>query len=126
MASVDQRIAELTGAMLRKKLYVILTSAKAAPDQLKPHLPAHLEYMISLEKSGVLFASGPFAEADGSQRGNGMSIVRAASWAEARKLAEGDPFFAAGLRTFEVREWTVMEGALDVRVNFSDRSYTLA
>jgi uncharacterized protein len=126
MASVDERIAELTRAMLRKKLYVILTHAHASPEALKPHLPAHLEYMIGLEKSGMLFASGPFAEADGSQRGNGMSIVRARSADEARQIAEGDPFFVAGLRTFDVREWTVMEGSVGVTVNFSDRSLALA
>jgi uncharacterized protein YciI len=118
-------IGELTSRMLRKKFYVILTRAHAAPEQIAQHLAAHLEYMIGLEKDGVLFASGPFAEPDGSQRGNGMSIVRAESAEHARKLAEADPFYIAGLRTFEIREWTVMEGMLGLKVNFSDQSYTL-
>jgi hypothetical protein len=30
------------------------------------------------------------------------------------------------IRTFEVREWTVMEGSLGVRVNFSDQSLEIA
>jgi uncharacterized protein len=126
MAATPRSIGELTSRMLRKTFYVILTKAHGAPDAIAQHLPAHLEYMIALEKAGTLFASGPFAEADGSQRGNGMSIVRADSADHARKLAEADPFFAAGLRTFEVREWTVMEGSVGLTVNFSDQTFVLA
>src|SRR4051794_38212251 len=124
--SLDERIGELTKRMLRKRYYVVLTRATGAADQIKAYLPAHLEYMIALEKNGILFASGPFTEEDGSQRGNGMSIVRAANADEARRHAESDPFFIAGLRTFEVREWTVMEGALGLKVNFSDGTLELS
>jgi uncharacterized protein len=115
-----------TSRMLRKKFYVILSQAHAAPEAFAPHLPAHLEYMIALEKDGSLFASGPFTEPDGTQRGNGMNIVRAESADHARRLAEADPFFTAGLRTYEVREWTVMEGRIGLTVNFSDQTYSLA
>jgi len=125
MATADDRIRELTAPMLRKKLYVVLSMAKGGPDAVKANLIAHLEYMIELEKRGVLFASGPFAEADGTNRGNGMTILRVASAEEARGIAAGDPFVVNGVRTFEVREWTLMEGSLGVRVNFSDRSLEL-
>ena len=64
--------------------------------------------MIANEKKGLLFASGPLSEADGSQKGRGLTVLRAASAEEARKIAELDPFFVNGLRTFEIREWTVM------------------
>ena len=46
--------------------------------------------------------------------------------AEARRIAEAEPFFAQGLRTFELREWTVMEGTLGVRVNLSDQTVEVA
>ena len=118
-------VAELTGRMLRKKLYVILSKAHCRAEELAPYLARHLEYMIALEKDGTLFASGPFAEPDGTQRGNGMSIVRANGIDQARKLAEADPFFIAGLRTFEIREWTVMEGALGVTVSYSNQSFNI-
>lgn len=124
-ASVDERIRELTQHMLRKTLYVVFAKGKASPDQLKQHLPAHLTYMISLEKEGVLFASGPLAEEGGTPRGDGMTILRSASAEEARTIAERDPFYVNGLRTFEVREWTLMEGALTLRVNFSDQTIAL-
>ncbi len=126
MTAPAKSVEELTGRMLRKKLFVILTKAHCSPDQLAPHLPAHLQYMIALEKRGVLFASGPFAEPDGSARGNGLTIVRAQSFDEARRLGEADPFFVAGLRTFEVCEWTLMEGSLGITVNFSDQTVSVA
>jgi hypothetical protein len=82
--------------------------------------------MIGLEKTGVLFASGPLADAEGKTRGDGLTIVRAANSAEARKIAERDPFVVNGLRSFEIREWTVMEGSLSIKVNLSDQSLELA
>jgi uncharacterized protein YciI len=122
----EERIRELTKAMLRKKLYVVLSKGGAAAADIAQHLPQHLEYMIDLEKKGVLFASGPLAEADGKTRGDGLTILRAASAEAARRIAEADPFVVKGLRTFELREWTVMEGSLGIKVNFSDQSLELA
>ena len=125
-ASGEERIRQLTSRMLRKKLYVILSKGAATPDQLGAVLPEHLEYMIGLEKRGVLFASGPLNTAPGGPVGDGLTILRAASMDEARDLASADPFVKNKIRTFEVREWTVMEGSLGVRVNFSDQSLEIA
>jgi uncharacterized protein YciI len=123
MTSAEERIRQLTQGMLRKKLYVILSKGGASPDRLKDLLPAHLEFMIDLEKSGVLFASGPL---DGGARGDGLTILRAASLEEAKQVAARDPFVINGLRSFDVREWTVMEGSLGIKVNFSDQTLELA
>jgi uncharacterized protein YciI len=122
----EERIRELTKAMLRKKLYVVLSKGGAAAEEIAKHLPSHLEYMIGLEKKGVLFASGPLAETDGKTRGDGLTILRAPSAEAARKIAEADPFVVNGLRSFELREWTVMEGSLGIKVNFSDQSLEVA
>jgi uncharacterized protein YciI len=122
----EEHIRELTKGMLRKKLYVVLSKGGAAAEDIARHLPQHLEYMIDLEKKGVLFASGPLAEADGRTRGDGLTILRAASADAARQIAEADPFVVNGLRSFELREWTVMEGSLGIKVNFSDQSLELA
>jgi uncharacterized protein YciI len=121
--SAEERIRQLTQGMLRKKLYVILSKGGAGPDRLKDTLPAHLEFMIDLEKRGILFASGPL---DGGARGDGLTIVRAGSLDEAKQIAAGDPFVVQGLRSFEVREWTVMEGSFGIKVKFSDQSLELA
>lgn len=125
-SAAEDRIRELTKGMLRKRLFVILSKGSATPDQIGVLLPQHLEFMIGLEKSGVLFASGPLADSEGKIRGDGLTIVRAANASDARKIAEQDPFVVNGLRTFDLREWTVMEGSLGIKINLSDQSLDLA
>lgn len=122
----DERIAKLTQKMLRKRLYVVLSKPLAPFAELKPFLAAHLEYMIGLEKRGHVFASGPLADGEGPSTGHGLTVLRAASAAEARVLAEADPFVVEGLRAFELKEWTIMEGVLGLRVNLSDQSVDVA
>jgi uncharacterized protein YciI len=122
----EERIQELTRRMLRKRLYVVLSKGGATPEQIGALLPQHLEYMIGLEKKGVLFASGPLSDAEGKTRGDGLTIIRAANAADARRIAEQDPFVLNKLRTFELREWTVMEGSLGITVKLSDQTLELA
>ena len=126
MTDDDARAAALMQKMLRKKLYVLLSKPLVAAEQLRPHLAAHLDYMIDLEKRGVIFASGPLADPERVPQGEGLTILRAASAAEARAVAEADPFFKNGLRSFELKEWTVMEGMLGLRVNLSDQTIEVA
>ncbi len=118
----EERVADLTRKMLRKKFYVVLSKPAVTPDKLQPFLSAHLEYMIGLEKRGLVFASGPLADGEGPPTGQGLTVLRAKDADEARALAEADPFFVNGLRSFELKEWTVMEGTLGVRVNLSDQT----
>ena len=118
----DARAAELMGKMLRKKLYVLISTPLVPPQKLKPLLATHLDYMFDLEKRGVLFASGPLTEPDGAPSGHGLTVLRVNDAAEARRIAQAEPFFAQGLRSFELKEWTVMEGMLGVRVNLSDQT----
>jgi len=125
-ASGEERIRQLTQRMLRKKLYVILSKGGATAEQIGALLPQHLEYMIDLEKQGVLFASGPLTTAPGAPQGDGLTILRAGSAEEARAIASADPFVINKLRSFEVREWTLMEGSFGVKVNFSDQSLDIA
>ena len=122
----DERIKALTRNMLRKKLYVLLSTPRVAAEQLKPFLAAHLEYMIGLEKRGIVFASGPLGDAEGPPSGHGLTILRAPDAAAAHALAEADPFFVNGLREFELKEWTVMEGTLSLKINLSDQTVELA
>src|ERR1700728_776401 len=98
--SVDARIAELTQKMWKRKFYAVLSQPSPTPEKLKPLLPAHLEYMIGLEKRGLLFASGPLSDGVGPPNGAGLTILRVPGAREARDLAEADPFVANGLRSF--------------------------
>ena len=122
----EERVADLTRKMLRKKLYVLLSKPIVDPEKLTPFLSAHLEYMIALEKRGVLFASGPLSDGAGPPSGAGLTVLRVASAEEARALAEADPFVRGGLRTFELKEWTIMEGTLGLRVNLSNQPIDVA
>ena len=125
-ASGEERIRQLTQRMLRKKLYVILSRGAATAEQIGAVLSQHLEYMIGLEKRGVLFASGPFTANPGAPVGDGLTILRAENAEDARMIASADPFVVNKLRSFEVREWTLMEGSFGVKVNFSDQSLDIA
>ena len=124
--SVETRIAELTQKMWRRKFYAVLSQPSPTPEKLKPLLPEHLEYMISLEKRGLLFASGPLSDGKGPPTGAGLTVLRVTDIDEARALAEADPFVLNGLRTYELKEWTIMEGTLGLRVNLSDQSIEVA
>ena len=126
VASGADRIKELTQRMLRKRLYVVLSKGAASAEQIAAVLPQHLEYMIGLEKKGVLFASGPLSAAEGAPAGDGLTILRADSVEQARQIASTDPFVVNKLRSFEVREWTLMEGSFGLRINFSDQSLDIA
>jgi uncharacterized protein YciI len=122
----DARVAALMQKMLRKKLYVLISTPRVAPDKLKPLLATHLDYMVDLERRGLLFASGPLTDTGGAPSGHGLTILRTKDAAEARAIAEAEPFVAQGLRSFELKEWTVMEGTLGLRVNLSDQSIEVA
>ena len=126
VASAEERIRQLTKGMLRKKLYVVLSKGAATAEQLGAVLPDHLEYMIGLEKQGVLFASGPLSTAPGGPVGDGLTVLRADSEEHARQIASADPFVVKKIRSFEIREWTVMEGSFGVRLNFSDQTLEIA
>ena len=111
--------------MLGKTFFAILTEAAPAttPEQLRATLPAHLDHQVKLEKEGVLFAAGPLAAEDGSRRG--LIVIRAESFADARRIADSDPFHAEGLRTYTVEQWTVNEGSYTVRLTYSDQRLSL-
>jgi len=119
--TVEQDIQALTRNMLRRKLYVVLSHGKGT--DLRPYLAEHLRWMVGLEKTGKLFASGPF---DIGASGDGMTILRADNAEEARAIAERDPFVVNRIRTYEIREWTLMEGSFGITVNYSDRSIDIA
>lgn len=112
---------DLYASMLRQSLYVI-TTTPARGEAMQDLLPAHLEYQIKMERDGILFGAGPlFKEGEAIPYG-GMIIVRAQDEAEARALADADPFHAAGLRSYTVNRWMLNEGAITFTVRYSDQT----
>ena len=111
--------------MLQLQLYAIFTRPANGLGPVMEKLDEHLEYQISMEKNGILFAAGPFWTDDEQLwRGEGMVVVRAQSLCAARAVAEKDPMHASGARTFEVRPWLINEGTLTLRLNHSTKSFT--
>ena len=114
---------ELMAKMLKKRLYAVIWKSYGKPDLIKQNLARHLQFMIGLERRGALFASGPFTPGDGARIGDGLTILRAVSLDEARVFANSDPFVIAGARTYEIREWTLMEGRIGISLDFSSGGY---
>ena len=91
MSELQNKASELTARMLQKHLYVVLTTPLKSASELATLLTEHLNYMISLEKKGVLFASGPFLAGEQVAPGSGMTIIRASSLEEAKQPQRKTP-----------------------------------
>ena len=85
----------------------------------------HLAHQYDLEARGVMFAAGPFLGDDGKPYGPGMIIIRANSQSEARAIADADPYHKGGYRTYTLKRWSMNEGTLGLRVNFSNGTYSI-
>jgi uncharacterized protein YciI len=124
MADASEKVKRLSEKFLSKELYVIVgTPAAPHSDQMRL-LPDHLEYQTKLEKAGVIFAAGPMFNADGTEA-PGLIIIRAASFEAAKAIADGDPWFKAGVRTYRITRWLIYEGSYSVRINYSDQTVTI-
>jgi uncharacterized protein YciI len=124
VANSDQQHHDLTKNFLGKDYYVIVTTPVGPREELDKMLAEHLTHQIKLEKQGIMFGAGPLAAEDGTRAG-GLIIIRASSFAEARAIADSDPYHKNGLRTYTLTRWTVNEGSFTVRVNYSDQTMTI-
>lgn len=67
--------------------------------------PAHVDYLMALEKAGTLKFAGPFLGEDEKPMGS-LVAVEAENRAEAEKFAAGDPYAKAGLfESVEILPW---------------------
>lgn len=117
----DRKPEDLYSSMLRQSLYVITTTPARGPG-MQEKLPAHLDYQIKMEREGILFGAGPLFEEGSDVPYGGMIILRAKDEAEARELADQDPFHAAGLRSYTVQRWLLNEGSMTFTVRYSDQT----
>ena len=118
--SAGQQLRDLTASMANFPLFAMLRST-ARPDLMKPELIVeHLHWMMAREGEGKVFASGPYA-AEGAAQGSagGLTLLRAADAAEAKRIGDDDPLIKAGAVTYEMRKWVVMEGDLQLRISLS-------
>ena len=113
--------------MLAKRMYVVFTTPVGGMEAIMKNLEEHLAYQIDLEARGIMFGAGPFADdTETSWEGEGMVIVRAASLAEARAIAEADPMHKSGARKFRIRPWLLNEGSYTLTVRYSQQYRAIA
>ena len=86
---------------------------------MKAFRSEHLDWMLEKERTGVLFLSGPATSCGSDGTYNGLTILRAADAADARRIAETEPFIVQGAMEYDLYEWTVFEGAVAVSVRIS-------
>ena len=125
MALTPQQVEELHAKMLHKRLYIIFSEPTEKGGDRRKVFPRHIAYQLEIEKKGILFAAGPFVDARGRPQGPGMIVVRAKNMAEAKRIADADPFHRLGYRKYRIQAWQVNEGGFNLRVRFSDGTYLL-
>lgn len=120
---LDAEIQAMRHHFLAKKLWVIMTKRCVPVEEMERHIKAHLKHQISLEKQGIMYGAGPCRPPGESEAAFGLIIIRAPDEKEARKIADSDPMHVAGVRTYELFQWTMNEGQLRIALNFSDQTY---
>lgn len=119
-------VLDASKGMLQKQLFAIFTTPVDGLGAVFANMEEHLNFQVQLEKDGILYAAGPLWTDDGEEwEGEGMVIVRAASIAEAKAVAERDPMHKAGARTFRIRPWLINEGSVTVRLDYSTQTFNI-
>jgi uncharacterized protein YciI len=122
MSDLMDEIQQLIKPNLRKRLYVAFSYPVAPVEEIVPHIPEHLRYMMEFEDR--VFLSGPFIT-EGQLVGEGMTVLHASSAEEAARFMENEPFIKRGLRRFELKVWELREGTVSIRTKLSDTRFDL-
>lgn len=103
---VPPEIQERVSGFLNMPLYVYETRVAGDPKLVVDNLMAHLDYQVMLQDQGIMFGAGPLQEegAPPFPPVAGMIIVRAASFEDARAIADADPMHSSGARTYTLRK----------------------
>lgn len=119
---LQNRINTLLEPMLKIRMYAVINHPLKPAAEIMPFVPDHLEYMIQLEKSGILFASGPFVE-PGVLVGSGLTILRATNLEQAKSYMDEEPLVKRGLRDYQIWEWELREGRFNLSLEFATGRY---
>ncbi len=111
--------------VVNENLYAVLTIPVVEREKIMEALPNHLDYQVSLEERGIMFAAGPLFDQDDAPPRASLIIIRANSFAEAEEIAKADPMHARGLRSYTLDKWQINEGGFTLKVQFAKRMTTL-
>jgi len=96
-----------------------------SPEEMHPFLEDHKAWLKNMEALGAVFLGGPFLDDNFRYSGAGLIVLRARSFAEARSLADADPFHANGIRKYRLVPWQVNEGSVALRATLSSLQFTI-
>jgi uncharacterized protein YciI len=125
MNSTSEETAALLAPMIKKSLWVVLSTASVPSAQMEPHAREHLRYMNSLESQGLLWGSGPFV-VPGIVVGDGLTIFNVLDEATVHRLMAEEPLTKLGLRTYTLRKWELREGKISIDLLLSVSRLELA
>lgn len=124
MAAALQEITDLLAPMVKKTLWVVLSTAKASSAEMEPHAAEHLRYMNSLEAKGLLWGSGPFM-VPGVVVGDGLTIFNVPDETDVHRLMADEPLTKLGMRTYTVHRWALREGKIAIELFLSQSKVAL-
>ncbi|ODS30750.1 MAG: YciI-like protein [Candidatus Scalindua rubra] len=78
--------------------YVVLLSHIPGKSMSEKLVRDHVSHLKMLDEKGQLVLCGPFSDFEG-----GMVVIKAASYDEAKDIAENDPFVKEGVENYELR-----------------------
>jgi uncharacterized protein YciI len=119
-------VASIDTSRLLKRTYWLARSSPrdgTSAGDFDALLHEHLAWLLDLERRGRVFLSGPLQSGPGVSPGAGVTVFRAESEEDARRLASGDPFVLAGLRDVDVFCWVVNEGHIRVELSLGAGSF---
>jgi uncharacterized protein len=119
----DNPPPEVTG-MLQMQLWVMFATDVPGKPYANDIFARHIAHQVELEKSGVMFAAGPLIDLKG-QRELGMIIIRATSAEQAKAIADTDPMYQEGYRTYTLHRWRLNEGHLNLAIDYSTGKATI-
>ena len=121
---LKRRVAGIQGSLTREQCYVLMMRPNPSPPPM-PCSPeemriVHHEYLLDLERRGILFAAGPFVDENGNRVGSGMIVIRSNSRAEAETIGNAEPYTAAKQRLMDFIPWQRNEGTVKLNIRFAD------
>lgn len=119
MSQKPSEASALLERSLKLRVYVVF-GRRSDEVRLQEKLAEHVRWVMDLERQGRVFLCGPLTPVADAAAPASMLVLRAESLDEAYELARQDPLVRHGVVTFELREWTIYEGAIPLFVSMSD------
>lgn len=114
----------LMAKLQREQCYLVfLKPVENPPDPGKSQGEMRLEHhdwLVEMERQGILFAAGPTRDPEEWIKGSGLLILRAPNREEATKYAEQEPYTKYGQRIQEIIPWQRNEGTVSINIRMAD------